>query len=29
MEGGISDMKFSREFSIVSRPYAAANGGWF
>ena len=29
MEGGISDMKFSREISIVSRPYAAANGGWF
>ena len=29
MEGGISDMKFSREISIVSRPYAASNGGWF
>ena len=29
MEGGISDMTFSREISIVSRPYAAANGGWF
>lgn len=29
MENGISDMEFSREVSIVSRPYAAANGGWF
>lgn len=29
MEGGISNMEFSRELSIVSRPYAAANGGWF
>ena len=29
IEGGISDMTFSREISIVSRPYAAANGGWF
>lgn len=32
-EGGsghsISDMKFSREISIVSRPFAASNGGWF
>ncbi|MBR5498667.1 MAG: S8 family serine peptidase [Bacteroidales bacterium] len=29
MEGGIGEMEFSRELSIVSRPYAAANGGWF
>ena len=29
MEGGIGEMVFSREISIVSRPYAAANGGWF
>jgi hypothetical protein len=29
MENGISDMEFSREVSIVSRPYAASNGGWF
>ena len=28
-EGGIGEMKFSREISIVSRPYAASNGGWF
>ncbi|MBR2857015.1 MAG: S8 family serine peptidase [Bacteroidales bacterium] len=29
MENGIGEMGFSREISIVSRPYAAANGGWF
>ena len=29
IEGGIGEMKFSREVSIVSRPYAASNGGWF
>ena len=29
MENGIGEMKFSREVSIVSRPYAATNGGWF
>lgn len=29
IENGIGEMKFSREISIVSRPYAAANGGWF
>ena len=29
MEGGIGEMEFSREISIVSRPYAASNGGWF
>ena len=28
-ENGIGEMAFSREISIVSRPYAAANGGWF
>ena len=28
-EGGIGEMGFSREISIVSRPYAATNGGWF
>jgi hypothetical protein len=28
-EGGIGQMNFSREISIVSRPYAASNGGWF
>ena len=26
---GIGNMKFSREISIVSRPFAASNGGWF
>ena len=25
----IGNMEFSREISIVSRPYASANGGWF
>ena len=25
----IGNMSFSREISIVSRPYASANGGWF
>ena len=29
MENGIGEMEFSREISIVSRPYAATNGGWF
>jgi subtilisin family serine protease len=29
IEGGIGQMDFSREISIVSRPYAASNGGWF
>ena len=29
MENGIGQMEFSREVSIVSRPYAASNGGWF
>ena len=29
MEGSIGEMTFSREISIVSRPYAAANGAWF
>ena len=29
MEGGIGQMEFSREISIVSRSYAASNGGWF
>ena len=29
VEEGISDMTFSREMSIASRPFAAANGGWF
>ena len=28
-ENGIGEMGFSREISIVSRPYAAENGGWF
>lgn len=28
-ENGIGEMAFSREVSIVSRPYAASNGGWF
>lgn len=28
-ENGIGQMEFSREISIVSRPYAASNGGWF
>ena len=28
-ENGIGQMEFSREVSIVSRPYAASNGGWF
>ena len=27
-EGGIGEMKFSREISIVSRPFATENGGW-
>ena len=26
---GIGKMEFSREISIVSRPFAASNGGWF
>lgn len=29
IENGIGGMEFSREISIISRPYAAANGGWF
>lgn len=29
IENGIGEMNFSREISIVSRPYAASNGGWF
>ena len=29
MEDGIGEMAFARELSIVSRPYAASNGGWF
>lgn len=29
MDNGISEMEFSREVSVVSRPYAASNGGWF
>lgn len=32
VDGGshsIGNMSFSREISIVSRPYASANGGWF
>lgn len=29
LEDGIGQMNFSREISIVSRPYAASNGGWF
>ena len=28
MENGIGKMDFSREFSIVARQYATANGGW-
>ena len=28
-ENGIGEMAFSREVSIVSRPFAASNGGWF
>lgn len=28
-EDGISGLDFSREISIVSRPFAAKNGGWF
>lgn len=28
MENGIGKMDFSREFSIVSRQYTSANGGW-
>lgn len=28
MENGIGKMDFSREFSIVSRQFVAANGGW-
>ena len=28
MEDGIGAMDFSREISIVSRPYTSANGGW-
>lgn len=28
-EDGISGLEFSREISIVSRPFAARNGGWF
>ena len=27
-EDGIGDMDYSREISIVSRPYVAKNGGW-
>jgi hypothetical protein len=27
-EDGIGDMAYSREISIVSRPYVAKNGGW-
>lgn len=27
-EGGIGSMEFSREISIVSRPFATDNGGW-
>lgn len=27
-ENGIGEMNYSREISIVSRPYAAKNGGW-
>lgn len=29
MEDGIGGMNYSREISIVSRPFAADNGGWF
>ena len=29
MEDGIGEMAFARELSIVSRPYASSNGGWF
>ena len=28
IENGIGEMSYSREISIVSRPYAATNGGW-
>ena len=28
IENGIGEMSYSREISIVSRPYAANNGGW-
>ena len=28
VEGGIGSMAFSREISIVSRPFATENGGW-
>lgn len=28
MENGIGEMEFSREISIVSRPFATENGGW-
>jgi hypothetical protein len=28
-EDGISGLDFSREISIVSRPFASKNGGWF
>lgn len=28
MEDGIGEMEFSREISIVSRPFATENGGW-
>ena len=28
-EHSIGKMDFSREISIVSRPYASTNGGWF
>lgn len=28
-EGGISGMEYKRELSIVSRPFATNNGGWF
>jgi hypothetical protein len=28
MENGIGEMTYSREISIVSRPFATDNGGW-
>ena len=28
MEDGIGGMEYSREISIVSRPFATSNGGW-
>ena len=28
-EGGIGGMNYSREISIVSRPFVSSNGGWF